>query len=112
MPTARRYTLPSFPPHQPIVPDANPENGVVRPFAQVAWMAQPNFRFEEFELNVDSCELRRSGVPVKVERIPMELLLLLLQNSRKTRPQRSHQREAVGRRGLHRSRARHQHGDQ
>jgi len=44
-------------------------------------MAQPNFRFEEFELNVDSCELRRSGVPLKVERIPMELLLLLLQNS-------------------------------
>jgi TolB-like protein/DNA-binding winged helix-turn-helix (wHTH) protein/Tfp pilus assembly protein PilF len=46
-------------------------------------MAQPNFRFEEFELNVDSCELRRSGVPLKVERIPMELLLLLLQNSGK-----------------------------
>jgi TolB-like protein/DNA-binding winged helix-turn-helix (wHTH) protein/Tfp pilus assembly protein PilF len=43
-------------------------------------MAQPNFRFEEFELNVDSYELRRSGTPVKVERIPMELLLLLLQN--------------------------------
>jgi TolB-like protein/DNA-binding winged helix-turn-helix (wHTH) protein/Flp pilus assembly protein TadD len=46
-------------------------------------MAQPHFRFEEFELNVDSCELRRSGVPLKVERIPMELLLLLLQNSGK-----------------------------
>jgi TolB-like protein/DNA-binding winged helix-turn-helix (wHTH) protein/Tfp pilus assembly protein PilF len=46
-------------------------------------MAQSNFRFEEFELNVDSCELRRSGVPLKVERIPMELLLLLLQNSGK-----------------------------
>jgi len=46
-------------------------------------MAQPNFRFEEFELNVDSCELRRSGVSLKVERIPMELLLLLLQNSGK-----------------------------
>jgi TolB-like protein/DNA-binding winged helix-turn-helix (wHTH) protein/Tfp pilus assembly protein PilF len=46
-------------------------------------MAQPNFRFEEFELNVDSCELRRSGVPVKVERIPLELLILLLQNSGK-----------------------------
>jgi TolB-like protein/DNA-binding winged helix-turn-helix (wHTH) protein/Tfp pilus assembly protein PilF len=46
-------------------------------------MAQPNFRFEEFELNVDSYELRRSGVPVKVERIPLELLILLLQNSGK-----------------------------
>ncbi len=46
-------------------------------------MAQPNFRFEEFELNVDSWELRRSGVPLKVERIPLELLLLLLQNSGK-----------------------------
>jgi TolB-like protein/DNA-binding winged helix-turn-helix (wHTH) protein/Tfp pilus assembly protein PilF len=46
-------------------------------------MAQPNFRFEEFELNVDSCELRRSGVSLKVERIPLELLHLLLQNSGK-----------------------------
>ena len=50
---------------------------------EVARMAQPNFRFAEFELNVDSCELRRSGVPLRVERIPMELLLLLLQNSGK-----------------------------
>ena len=50
---------------------------------QVARMAQPNFRFEEFELNVDNCELRRSGQPVKVERIPLELLILLLQNSGK-----------------------------
>jgi TolB-like protein/DNA-binding winged helix-turn-helix (wHTH) protein len=50
---------------------------------KVARMAQPNFRFEEFELNVDSWELRRSGVPLKVERIPLELLLLLLQNSGK-----------------------------
>jgi TolB-like protein/DNA-binding winged helix-turn-helix (wHTH) protein/Tfp pilus assembly protein PilF len=37
-------------------------------------------RFEEFELDVESCELRRSGRPVKLERIPMELLILLLQN--------------------------------
>lgn len=43
-------------------------------------MAQPNFRFEEFELDVEACELRRAGMPVKVERIPMELLFLLLQN--------------------------------
>src|ERR1700761_1841311 len=44
------------------------------------WMAQPTFHFEEFELNVDSCGLRRSDRPVKVERIPMELLSLLLEN--------------------------------
>ncbi len=43
-------------------------------------MPEPSLRFEEFELDVESCELRRSGRPVKLERIPMELLLLLLQN--------------------------------
>ena len=60
---------------------------------QVARMAQPKFRFEEFELNVDSCELRRSGHPVKVERIPMELLILLLQN-----PGKLVRREAINER--------------
>ena len=44
-------------------------------------MTQASFRFEEFELDVESCELRRAGHPMKVERIPMELLILLLQNS-------------------------------
>jgi TolB-like protein/DNA-binding winged helix-turn-helix (wHTH) protein/Tfp pilus assembly protein PilF len=63
------------------------------PFTLVARMAQSNFRFEEFELNVDSCELRRSGVPQKVERIPMELLLLLLQN-----PGKLVRREAINER--------------
>jgi TolB-like protein/DNA-binding winged helix-turn-helix (wHTH) protein/Tfp pilus assembly protein PilF len=37
-------------------------------------------QFEEFELDIESCELRRSGRPIKLERIPMELLILLLQN--------------------------------
>ena len=40
----------------------------------------PPIRFEEFELDIESCELRRSGRPIKLERIPMELLVLLLQN--------------------------------
>lgn len=43
-------------------------------------MSQPSFRFEEFDLDVENCELRRSGHPVKLEQIPMRLLALLLQN--------------------------------
>ena len=43
-------------------------------------MPEPPIRFEEFELDIESCELRRSGRRVKLERIPMELLLLLIQN--------------------------------
>jgi TolB-like protein/DNA-binding winged helix-turn-helix (wHTH) protein/Tfp pilus assembly protein PilF len=43
-------------------------------------MPEPSVRFEEFELDIESCELRRSGRPVKLERIPMELLVLLLQD--------------------------------
>jgi TolB-like protein/DNA-binding winged helix-turn-helix (wHTH) protein/tetratricopeptide (TPR) repeat protein len=41
------------------------------------------FRFEEFDLDLDRYELRRSGQAVKLERIPMELLILLLQNNGK-----------------------------
>jgi TolB-like protein/DNA-binding winged helix-turn-helix (wHTH) protein/Tfp pilus assembly protein PilF len=44
-------------------------------------MSQPSFRFEEFDLDIENCELRRSGHPVKLEQIPMRLLALLLQNS-------------------------------
>jgi TolB-like protein/DNA-binding winged helix-turn-helix (wHTH) protein/Flp pilus assembly protein TadD len=40
-------------------------------------------RFEEFDLDLDRYELRRSGQAVKLERIPMELLILLLQNNGK-----------------------------
>jgi TolB-like protein/DNA-binding winged helix-turn-helix (wHTH) protein/Flp pilus assembly protein TadD len=40
-------------------------------------------RFEEFDLDLERYELRRSGQAVKLERIPMELLILLLQNNGK-----------------------------
>jgi TolB-like protein/DNA-binding winged helix-turn-helix (wHTH) protein/Flp pilus assembly protein TadD len=48
--------------------------------ARLPLMPEPPIRFEEFELDIESCELRRSGRPVKLERIPMELLVLLIQN--------------------------------
>jgi TolB-like protein/DNA-binding winged helix-turn-helix (wHTH) protein len=41
------------------------------------------FHFEEFDLDLERYELRRSGLAVKLERIPMELLILLLQNNGK-----------------------------
>jgi len=37
-------------------------------------------RFEEFELDVSAYELRRAGDAVKLERIPMELLMFLAAN--------------------------------
>ena len=43
-------------------------------------MPQLCFRFDEFELDTESCELLRSGHHVKLERIPMQLLVLLLEN--------------------------------
>src|ERR1700744_1951343 len=46
-------------------------------------MPESLIRFEEFELDIESCELRRSGRPLRLERIPMELLILLLQNAGK-----------------------------
>jgi eukaryotic-like serine/threonine-protein kinase len=36
-------------------------------------------RFDKFELDLGAYELRRSGQPMKLERIPMELLLLLVE---------------------------------
>src|ERR1035441_6907223 len=42
-------------------------------------MPLERLRLGEFELDVAGCELRRRGRPVKLERIPMELLLLLLE---------------------------------
>jgi TolB-like protein/DNA-binding winged helix-turn-helix (wHTH) protein/Flp pilus assembly protein TadD len=50
-------------------------------------------RFEEFDLDVERYELRRSGRSVKLERIPMELLILLLQSEGKLV-----RREAINRR--------------
>jgi TolB-like protein/DNA-binding winged helix-turn-helix (wHTH) protein/tetratricopeptide (TPR) repeat protein len=40
-------------------------------------------RFEEFDLDIERYELRRSGHALKLERIPMELLILLLQSDGK-----------------------------
>ena len=40
-------------------------------------------RFAEFDLDIERYELRRAGHVVKVERIPMELLILLLQSNGK-----------------------------
>jgi TolB-like protein/DNA-binding winged helix-turn-helix (wHTH) protein len=37
------------------------------------------FRFGEFELDVPAYELRRAGSPIKLERQPMDLLILLVQ---------------------------------
>jgi DNA-binding winged helix-turn-helix (wHTH) protein len=43
-------------------------------------MSQPVIRFGEFELDPDRRQLRRDGRPQKIERIPMELLTLLVEN--------------------------------
>lgn len=43
-------------------------------------MPADRLQFGDFELDRAGYELRRSGVPVKMERIPMELLLLLAEN--------------------------------
>ncbi len=43
-------------------------------------MPQLCVRFDEFELDTESCELLRAGQRVKLERIPMQLLVLLLEN--------------------------------
>jgi len=40
-------------------------------------------RFEEFDLDIERYELRRSGHALKLERLPMELLILLLQSDGK-----------------------------
>jgi len=41
-------------------------------------MSGPTLRFGVFELDVAAYELKRSGRPIKLERLPMELLLLLV----------------------------------
>src|SRR5256885_9898921 len=40
------------------------------------------FRFGDFELDVASYELRREGRPVRLERQPMDLLILLVERRR------------------------------
>jgi TolB-like protein len=42
----------------------------------------PRFRFGDFELDVGAYELRRSGRPVRLERQPMDLLILLVERRR------------------------------
>ncbi len=37
------------------------------------------FRFRDFELDVAACELRRAGQPLRLERRPMDLLILLVE---------------------------------
>jgi eukaryotic-like serine/threonine-protein kinase len=39
------------------------------------------FKFDEFEVDPANFQLRRSGSPVQIERIPMELLLILIEKS-------------------------------
>jgi len=40
------------------------------------------FRFADFELDVRGYELRRGGQPIRLERQPMDLLILLVERSR------------------------------
>ena len=42
-------------------------------------ISRPIYRFGEFELDIAAYELRRSGRPVRLERRPMELLMLLVE---------------------------------
>ena len=44
--------------------------------------ASPIFRFRDFELDVTGYELRRRGRPVRLERRPMDLLILLVERRR------------------------------
>jgi Transcriptional regulatory protein, C terminal len=44
------------------------------------------FRFEDFELDRGACELRRGGSRVQIERIPFELLCLLVEGRSRVVP--------------------------
>ncbi len=52
----------------------------MRSHERVAHMPHETIRFEDFELDPGSFELRRSGHIVKLERIPLQLLFLLAEN--------------------------------
>jgi DNA-binding winged helix-turn-helix (wHTH) protein len=45
----------------------------------VASDPRETFRFRDFELDVANCELRRQGRPIRLERLPMDLLILLVE---------------------------------
>ena len=49
-------------------------------------MPQETIRFEDFELDPSSFELRRAGHLIKVERIPLQLLFLLAENRERLVP--------------------------
>src|ERR1700719_2399653 len=51
-----------------------------------ALMLRETVRFEEFELDPNSFELRRAGQRVKLERIPLQLLFLLAENRERLVP--------------------------
>ncbi len=57
-------------------------------------------RFEEFDLDVERYQLRRAGHAVKLERIPMELLILLLQSEGKLVRRESINRQLWGENAL------------
>lgn len=42
--------------------------------------ARQRLRFRDFELDVEAYQLRRQGTPVRLERRPMELLILLVEH--------------------------------
>jgi TolB-like protein/DNA-binding winged helix-turn-helix (wHTH) protein/Flp pilus assembly protein TadD len=41
--------------------------------------ARPTYRFDQFELDLAAYELRRQGRPVRLERLPMDLLVMLVE---------------------------------
>ena len=66
-------------------------------------------RFEDVELDAQRYSLRRSGRNLKLERIPMELLLFLVRATRPARHPRRDHREALGQGRFSRYRQQHQH---
>ncbi len=44
-------------------------------------MPAPTYRLHNMELDLDRYELRRSGSPLKLEKIPMELLIFMVENA-------------------------------
>jgi DNA-binding winged helix-turn-helix (wHTH) protein len=58
-----------------------PINGIVLKLNCWSVVPTPAYKFGDFELDSSRFELRRNGLPLKVERIPMELLILLLEKN-------------------------------
>jgi DNA-binding winged helix-turn-helix (wHTH) protein len=64
-------------------------------------MDSARYNFGEFQLDVGAFELQRSGERVPLERIPMELLILLVGRKRELVYPRGDSRKVVGKRDLH-----------